>query len=62
MCSHCWAPAAASRQILPGDGDNYAVIDLKNFGARLVDIGGGQYGIQFAVNTFGARAHPNYPG
>ncbi len=46
---------------LPGDGDNYAVVDLKNFGARLVGIGGGQYGIQFAVNTFGARAHPNYP-
>jgi subtilisin family serine protease len=46
---------------LPGDGDNYAVIDLKNFGARLVGIGGGQFGIQFAVNTFGARAHPNYP-
>lgn len=46
---------------LPDDGDNFAVVDLKNFGARLVDIGGGQYGIQFAVNTFGARAHPNYP-
>ncbi len=46
---------------LPGDGDNYAVVDLKNFGARMVDIGGGLYGIQFAVNTFGTRAHPNYP-
>jgi len=46
---------------LPGDGDNYAVVDLKNFGVRLVGIGGGQFGIQFAVNTFGARAHPNYP-
>ena len=47
--------------LLPQDGDNYAVIDLKNFGARLVGIGGGQYGIQFAINTFGTRAHPNYP-
>lgn len=47
--------------LLPNDGDNYAVIDMKNFGARLVDIGGGQYGIQFAINTFGTRAHPNYP-
>jgi len=47
--------------LLPQDGDNYAVIDLKNFGARMVGIGGGQYGIQFAVNTFGTRAHPNYP-
>ena len=46
---------------LPQDGDNYAVIDLKDFGARLVSIGAGQYGIQFAVNTFGTRAHPNYP-
>jgi hypothetical protein len=45
----------------PNDGDNYALIDLKNFGARLVGIGGGQFGIQFAVNTFGTRAHPNYP-
>jgi hypothetical protein len=47
--------------LLPADGDNFAVIDLKSFGARLVDIGGGQFGIQFAVNTFGTRAHPNYP-
>ncbi len=46
---------------LPGDGDNFAVVDLKNFGARMVDIGGGQYGIQFGINTFGVRAHPNYP-
>ena len=47
--------------LLPADGDNYAIVDLKSFGARLVDIGGGQFGIQFAVNTFGTRAHPNYP-
>jgi subtilisin family serine protease len=47
--------------MLPGDGDNFAVIDLKYFGARLVGIGGGEFGIQFAVNTFGTRAHPNYP-
>ena len=49
------------KKYLPGDGDNYAVVDLKNFGARMVDIGGSQLGIQFAVNTFGTRAHPNYP-
>ncbi len=47
--------------LLPQDGDNYAVIDLKSFGARMVEIGGGQYGLQFAINTFGTRAHPNYP-
>lgn len=41
---------------LPQDGDNYAVIDLKNFGVRLAGSA-----IQFAINTFGTRAHPNYP-
>lgn len=46
---------------LPGPGDGFAVVDLRAFGARLVGIGGGQFGVQFAVNTFGARAHPNYP-
>lgn len=46
---------------LPGPGDNYAIIDLKSVGARLVSIGGGQYGIQFGISTYGARAHPAYP-
>ncbi len=45
----------------PDAGDNYAVIDLKAVGVRQVDIGGGQFGLQFAVHTFGERAHPNYP-
>src|SRR5438034_11507188 len=35
---------------------NAAVIDLKYVGARLVGIGGGNFGIQFAVNTYGERA------
>jgi hypothetical protein len=48
-------------QLLPGPGDNFAIIDLKSIGARLVGIGGGQFGIQFAINTFGVRSHPNYP-
>ena len=48
-------------RFLPGPGDNFAVIDLRAVGARLVSIGGGAFGVQFAVNTFGARAHPNYP-
>jgi len=47
--------------LLPGPGDNFAIVDLKSVGARLVSIGGGAFGIQFAVNTFGVRAHPNYP-
>jgi subtilisin family serine protease len=46
---------------LPGPGDELAVVDLRATGARLVGIGGGAFGVQFAVNTFGARAHPNYP-
>lgn len=46
---------------LPDPGDNFAVVDLRAVGARLVSIGGGAFGVQFAVNTFGARAHPNYP-
>jgi len=48
-------------KFLPAPGDNFAVIDLRAVGARLVSIGGGALGVQFAVNTFGARAHPNYP-
>jgi len=46
---------------LPDPGDNFAVVDLRAVGARLVGIGGGAFGVQFAVNTFGARSHPNYP-
>jgi subtilisin family serine protease len=46
---------------LAGPGDNFAVIDLKYVGARLVRTGTDEFGIQFAVNTFGERAHPNYP-
>jgi subtilisin family serine protease len=46
---------------LPDPGDNFAIIDLKSVGTRLVSIGGGNFGIQFAIDTFGTRAHPNYP-
>ena len=47
--------------LLPDPGDNFAVVDLKSVGARMVSLGGGQFGIQFAINTFGVRSHPNYP-
>jgi len=47
--------------LLPDPGDNFAIVDLKSVGARLVGIGSGQFGIQFAINTFGVRSHPNYP-
>jgi subtilisin family serine protease len=49
------------KKFQPNPGDNFAVIDLKSVGARLVGIGGGNFGVQFAINTFGERAHPNYP-
>ena len=49
------------KKFLPNPGDNFAVVDLRAVGARLVGIGGGNFGVQFAVNTFGQRAHPNYP-
>jgi hypothetical protein len=26
-----------------------------------VSVGPGKYGVQFAINTYGERAHPNYP-
>ncbi len=41
---------------LPQPGDNFAIIDLKSVGARLAGSN-----IQFAINTFGERATPNYP-
>jgi subtilisin family serine protease len=49
---------------LPKTGDNYAVIDLKAIGVRYLSatesgVAGGV--VQFAVNTYGERAHPAYP-
>lgn len=44
---------------LPDEGDNFAVIDLKYVGARLVSAGAPA--VQFAINTWGERSHPNYP-
>lgn len=46
---------------LPGPGENFAVVDLQAVGARLVNIGGGNFGLQVAVSTHGVRAHPSYP-
>jgi hypothetical protein len=49
---------------LPKTGDNYAVIDLKAIGVRYLsaaDSGVAGGAIQFAVNTYGERAHPAYP-
>jgi hypothetical protein len=49
------------RKLLPGPGDNFAVVDLASVGVRLVNISATAQGLQFAINTHGARAHPNYP-
>jgi hypothetical protein len=51
---------------LPDVGDSRAVIDIASVGVRAVNIGSsiswtGTTGIQFAINTYGKRAHPNYP-
>jgi hypothetical protein len=40
----------------PDPGDSYAVVDLKAVGVRQIGSS-----LQFAVHTFGERAHPNYP-
>ena len=46
---------------LPTPGDNFAVIDLKSVGARLVSIGGGQLGLQVGIDTWGQRSVATYP-
>ncbi len=45
---------------LPNPGDNFAIIDLKAVGVRLVTAGG-QPALQIGISTFGIRSHPNYP-
>jgi hypothetical protein len=59
-----FALTGASRKIrknlLPGPGDNFAVIDLRLVGARLANSPLGP-AVQFAISTQGVRAHPNYP-
>ncbi len=40
----------------PDAGDNFAVVDLRSVGVRAAGSN-----LQFAINTFGERAHPNYP-
>ena len=49
-----------SRGLLPKPGDNFAVIDLGQVGVRQATAGSTPV-VQFAINTFGKRAHPNYP-
>ena len=49
------------KKFLPDPGEDFEIVDLRAVGSRLVSIGGGAFGVQFAINTFGTRAHPNYP-
>lgn len=48
-------------QPLPIEGSGIAVSDLRAVGVRAVNIGGGQFGVQFAVNLFNPASHPAYP-
>jgi minor extracellular serine protease Vpr len=47
----------ASSASLPQPGDNFEFIDLRAVGVGLPVPGI----LQFAINTFGRRSHPNYP-
>jgi hypothetical protein len=44
------------KKLLPRPGDNFAIIDLKSVGVRQLGSN-----IQFGIDTYGSRAHPNYP-
>jgi subtilisin family serine protease len=49
---------------LPGPGSEKAVIDVRSVGTRMLDLNGDAAGgevLQFGINTYGARSHPNYP-
>jgi subtilisin family serine protease len=52
------------RSDLPGPGDNFAVVDMRAAGVRYLPdalTGIGADLLEFAINTKGRRAHPNYP-
>jgi minor extracellular serine protease Vpr len=52
------------RSELPGPGDNFAVIDMRSVGVRHLPaaLTGLPFDVlEFAINTNGRRAHPNYP-
>ena len=51
--------------VLPAPGSDYAVVNLRAVGVRPVCVAGTTsctaYGVQFAINTFGQRSHPDVP-
>ena len=51
------------KKLLPQPGDNFAVVDIKSVGVRMVPASvAGIDILEFAIDTYGARAHPAYPG
>lgn len=47
---------------LPQPGDNFAIVDIKSVGVRFLPASlAGLDVLQFAINTYGRRSHPNYP-
>lgn len=50
------------RSEFPRPGDNFAVIDLQRVGVRHLPaaVFGADF-LEFAITTYGRRAHPNYP-
>jgi subtilisin family serine protease len=51
-----------SSEELPQPGDNFAVIDIKSVGVRYLPASvAGIDLLEFAINTYGRRSHPNYP-
>jgi hypothetical protein len=50
------------REELPAPGDNFEIIDLQSVGVRHLPaaVFGSDF-LEFAISTFGRRAHPNYP-
>jgi len=52
--------------VLPAPGSDYAVINLQAVGLRLVCVANCStaspaFGVQFAINTYGQRSHPDVP-
>lgn len=47
---------AIKKKSLPQPGSNFAIVDLQSVGVRQLGTN-----IQFGIDTYGARAHPNYP-
>jgi hypothetical protein len=45
------------KKFLPAPGDNFAIVDLESVGVREPASGI----VQFGIDTYGARSHPNYP-